>query len=360
MATTISAYPTKDHSKSVRAGQARWQRVTLLSVLGYETLGCFSGGGMLALAPDGRLMKMPVDMMHGVFPDFLIPGIILIALGILNAVAFIAVLRRHASAWLMAGLATGSLIVWFMIEIAILHGFHWLHAMWGLPVVLGFAVAIPLAPSRERMVRIALLSCGIIAPLLYAMMIVFIPFLYEGYSSFSQAVSELSAIGAPTQEIWMWLGILFEIFFALFGIGLVMSSSGNRYLRIVGIIIIIYSVFTSFWPPMHQRGTELTLTDTLHNVWAIVVLVLMMLMMGFGAAALGRKFRLYSIVTIILLIGFGTLTGLTTSDVEMNSPTPWMGVWQRVNIASFLLWVAVLAIILLMKDYGKRLAVNGE
>lgn len=39
-------------------------------------------------------------------------------------------------------------------------------------------------------------------------------------------------------------------------------------------------------------------------------LVLALLVIGFGAAALGRKFRLYSIATLAVFVVFGTLTGL--------------------------------------------------
>src|SRR5690242_3291531 len=74
--------------------QATWQRVILLIVLGYEAVGCLAGGSMLTAAPDGRLMDMPVSLMHGVFPDFLIPGIILFGLGVLNTLAFISVFRK--------------------------------------------------------------------------------------------------------------------------------------------------------------------------------------------------------------------------------------------------------------------------
>lgn len=41
-------------------------------------------GSLLVGAPDGRLMDMPVGMMHGVFPNFLIPGLIVLGMGILN------------------------------------------------------------------------------------------------------------------------------------------------------------------------------------------------------------------------------------------------------------------------------------
>jgi len=129
--------------------QPTWQRVILLCVLGYEGAGALAGGILLVAAPDGRLMDMPVDIMHGFFPDFLIPGLILIGLGILTTAAFAAVLRRTRADWLLAGLALGGLAVWFIVEIAILREVHWLHAMWGLPVVAGGLAALPLVPSRR-------------------------------------------------------------------------------------------------------------------------------------------------------------------------------------------------------------------
>ena len=54
--------------------QLRLTRMILLAVLGYEAVGCLLGGSLLVAAPDGRLMDMPVDIMHGVFLDFFIPG----------------------------------------------------------------------------------------------------------------------------------------------------------------------------------------------------------------------------------------------------------------------------------------------
>ena len=126
--------------------QPRWQRITLLSVLGYETAGALSGGFLLALAPDGRLMDMPVEIMHGFFKDFLVPGLMLIGLGVLNAVAFIAVILKKRNGWFFSGLALGGLVIWFTVEILILQEVHWLHAMWGLPVIIGCLMIVPLIP----------------------------------------------------------------------------------------------------------------------------------------------------------------------------------------------------------------------
>lgn len=73
----------------------------------------------------------------------------------------------------------------------------------------------------------------------------------------------------------------------------------------------------------------------------------MMLIMGFGAAALGKKFRFYTIATWAAFIVFGILTWLESPGMEKNLPTPWIGVWERINIGAFMLWIIVLAIALL-------------
>jgi hypothetical protein len=130
--------------------QPKWQRITLLGVLGYETAGGLSGGILLALAPDGRLMDMPVEIMHGFFNDFFIPGLMLIGLGIINAAAFVTVLVKKRNGWVFSGLALGGLIIWFTVEIIVLKEFHWLHAMWGLPVILGCVMMISLIPRRQQ------------------------------------------------------------------------------------------------------------------------------------------------------------------------------------------------------------------
>ncbi|MHB1279467.1 MAG: hypothetical protein ACYC1Q_13850 [Bacteroidia bacterium] len=124
-------------------------RITLLTVLGYEALGCLAGGAMLIAAPDGSYLQMPVEILHGVFPDFFIPGIILFALGILGSFAFFSVLRKKRNDWLLTGLTLGGLLIWFVVEIIILQELHWLHLMWGLPVLLGWVVEIPLINLRK-------------------------------------------------------------------------------------------------------------------------------------------------------------------------------------------------------------------
>jgi hypothetical protein len=201
------------------------------------------------------------------------------------------------------------------------------------------------------MLRKILLVCGVLSSLLYVAMNIFVAMQWEGYSSASQTVSELSAIGAPTRPLWVLLAIPYTLLVAAFGWGVWASARRNRPLRVVGGLMIAYGVIGLAWPPMHLREVlatgGATLTDTMHIVFTMVTVLLMLLAIGFGAAAFGRRFRLYSIATIVILVAFGALTGLDAPRIDANLPTPWIGVWERINIGVFLLWVVVLAIALL-------------
>jgi len=192
-----------------------------------------------------------------------------------------------------------------------------------------------------------LLICGILSSLLYVLMNIFVPLLFEGYNIPSQTVSELSAINAPTRTLWVFLAIVYILLFAAFGWGVWKSANGNRSLRIVATLIMVYAIINVYWPPMHLRGNEPTLTDTLHIVWAMVTITMMMLIMGFGAAALGKPFRLYTIATFIVFLTFGVLIGIEAPGIPKNLPTPRIGIWERFNIGAYMLWVIMFAIALL-------------
>lgn len=201
------------------------------------------------------------------------------------------------------------------------------------------------------MVRKMLVLCGILASTLYVAMTLFVGMLWEGYSSWSQTISELSAIGAPTRPLWIVLGAIYTVLMIAFGWGVVKSAPHNRALRIAGALLVIQGVFGLFWPPMHQREVLAagggTLTDTMHIAWTIVTSLFFMFALGFGAVAFGKRFRRYSIATMAIVFAAGAWTGTYASRLEANLPTPWAGVWERVNTTAFMVWIAVLAIALL-------------
>ncbi len=201
-----------------------------------------------------------------------------------------------------------------------------------------------------------MLICGLLSSLLYVAMLIFVPMQYEGYNSASQTISELSAIGAPSRPLWVPLGIVYTLLIAVFGWGIRQSAFQNRKLRIAGDLLFIYGIIGIGWvfAPMHQRevlaGGGGTISDTMHLVMGAVSNLFMMSAMGFAAAAFGKRFRLYTIITIVSLLTFGILTGMSAPDVNANRPTPWVGIYEIIMLGVFLLWVVVLAIILLKKE----------
>jgi pimeloyl-ACP methyl ester carboxylesterase len=212
------------------------------------------------------------------------------------------------------------------------------------------------------MLRKTLLLCGVFSSVFYVAMNIYVAAHAEGYSAISQTVSELSAIDAPTRALWMPLGFLYGVLVLAFGFGIWLSSGRNRCLRVAGALLIAYAVFGFFWPPMHLRpvlaGGGGTLSDTLHIAWTFVSGVLMMTAIGFAATAFGQRFRAYSIGTIVLLIGFGVVTGMDAPNLQANLPTPWIGLWERIDMSFGLLWVVVLAVGLLRRQ--DSVAVSGR
>jgi hypothetical protein len=211
--------------------------------------------------------------------------------------------------------------------------------------------------TRHLIVRKVLLVCGIIASLVYVSAAILGAMQWEGYSSTSQTVSELFAIDAPSRPLVVALFLTFSVLVIAFGVGVWGSARGKRALRVVGVLFVVNEargIVGTLFAPMHLRGVAGTSTDIWHMLITILNVLLILLIIGFGATAFGKRFRLYSIATILVLVVFGTLAGLDGPRLAANLPTPWMGVMERINIGAYLLWLAVLAIALLRAPEGRE------
>ncbi|HTQ47673.1 MAG TPA: DUF998 domain-containing protein [Polyangiaceae bacterium] len=199
-----------------------------------------------------------------------------------------------------------------------------------------------------------LLACGIAYALLYAANDVICANVWRDYSSASQTISELSAIGAPSRPVWVAIGLVDTVLLLAFGVGVWGYAAGKRSLRVTAASLLAIGVLGPFWPPMHLRGTPATLTDTMHLVFTAIVVPLILLAMGFGAASFGRRFRVYSIATLVVVFAAGALTSVQGPRVAANEPTPCIGVLERVNVGGYLVWVAVLAVVLLRATNARQ------
>jgi len=181
---------------------------------------------------------------------------------------------------------------------------------------------------------------------------------YEGYSFTSQAISELAAIGAPSKPFVDPFFIAYDLVALAFGIGVLREAAGrNRALRIAAAMLIGYGAigFTavavagpSFFA-MHQRGAGSLGSDAPHIILTGVLVLLLLLAMGFGSLALGKRFCVYSFATVLIVITFGALTFMFAARLAAGQPTPGMGIIERIDVYSALLWLTVLGIALLRR-----------
>ena len=203
--------------------------------------------------------------------------------------------------------------------------------------------------NKTSLIKV-LLVCGIIASLLYIGTDIFAAMQWEGYSSFSQTASELAGINAPTRPLIVPLWVTYSLLVYAFGAGVFGSAGEKRALRITAVGLIgkeVLGLVVTLFFPVHLRGVEVSLTDTMHGMLTLAGNLFMLLALLSAAAAFGKRFGLYSIVTSLLLIVFGFLAGLDIPKLAPDLPTPWMGVWERINIFAYMLWTVVLAVVLL-------------
>ena len=196
----------------------------------------------------------------------------------------------------------------------------------------------------------ALLWCGVVGSLLYIATDMAAANLWQGYSYTSQQVSELSAIGAPTRPLWLVMTSLFAPLMIAFGVGVWRSAGRKRSLRIVGILMAVFGVVGWLWAflaPMHLRGTVALATDASHIVFAVVQLTVMTTFIVLGGVALGGGFRIYSIATIVSMLGAGGFAGTATTAIAAGQPTPWMGLVERVSVYAPMLWIVLFGAALL-------------
>lgn len=197
-----------------------------------------------------------------------------------------------------------------------------------------------------------LLLCGMLSSLLWMGADVLASMLYQGYSYTSQAISELSAIGAPTKALLSMTGMIYEVLLLAFGYGVLRLAGQKRALRITGILLITHAILAlvSFFFPMNLREAEKTISDTIHVIIYSIIPLLILFIIWFGSTANGKWFRYFSFGTILVLILFGILTGMAAPRVAAGLPTPWLGIYERINAYGYMVWVIVFAVVLLRKE----------
>jgi hypothetical protein len=212
-------------------------------------------------------------------------------------------------------------------------------------------------------VQQVLLGCGVVAPLLFVVANdVVAAARYDGYDRIARPVSELSATYAPSRPVLVPLLVLFELLMIAFWIGVWRGARANRALRGTSGLMLGFAVLGLLAFPFPMVTDEVLGANSIHTIiWGVITPLLMLAGIGASAAAFGKAFRVYAILTLVALVAFSVLTGVEAAQINAGVPVPWFGVTERALIAPWLLWVAVLAIALLRgQAEGSKVASAGQ
>jgi hypothetical protein len=213
--------------------------------------------------------------------------------------------------------------------------------------------------SARLIVMKTLLGCGAASAALYIAMDTVAALRYDGYSYRSQTISELSAVGSPTRAFWLVASVPYALLVIGFALGVIAAARGRGSLRAIGAMIGAIGVLALVaWPfaPMHQRAVlavgEGTASDTMHLVLSGADGILMLAIIGIGAATSRGRFRLYSLLTMATVLAMAPYNAIGGARLSNGEPTPWLGIVERVMVFAPMIWLAVLGVRLWQAEDG--------
>lgn len=198
---------------------------------------------------------------------------------------------------------------------------------------------------------------GVAAFLSYIAAMIFSPGAYPGYDSMSQAVSDLSAVNAPSRERWEMLAAVYNAFTlpCLFAVCIYIREKLNKPLR-AGIYLFTlmsciskvgYGMF-----PLSDSGNAGTFQDIMH-VYVVTPLVVILsiaslitIMVG-GYRSKGRYRSLAVCATVALGMMFAGPIGMGVF------PKAYFGIFERFSVLAATGFTAVLGIAL-FRGFGEK------
>lgn len=202
-----------------------------------------------------------------------------------------------------------------------------------------------------------LLSCGILASLLYLATDLWAGKLLKGYSSSTQSMSELGAAGSPTRQLVVVLTLAAGTFLIVFGVGVWKTSASMILPRIVAGLIIGNAVAgllaTLFFPNRLGVRPEFGTPGVLLMFLSVLCFVLAMV---FGVVAFHGWMRFVSMAIPVAYVLLATLRFATAASSNIGTPV-LIGTQERTMAYSFLAWLIALAVHLWLSN---RTLVDGS
>lgn len=208
---------------------------------------------------------------------------------------------------------------------------------------------MPLTITEREWLEQVLLFCGVLAPAVYLTTDRLAGKLLSGYSFTSHSMSELSAVGASTRSLTVWLNLVAAVLMISFGAG-VWRMGGQALLpRIVGGFVIanaVLGLIGIFFFPTHFGERPNFFTPGVITMFLSVVCFV--LAMCFGVAAYTGWLRILSIGIPVSYVLLTLLRFAAAASSHPGGDMSLIGAQERTMAYSFLFWVLALVVYLLL------------
>ncbi len=131
---------------------------------------------------------------------------------------------------------------------------------------------------------------------------------WKGYSYAAQSVSELRAIGVPARYFLIPILFIYTLLEVAFGFGICRATGQKRGLRIAGGLLIGLGLMGTPCFQLNLGDTVGSFANTLHILLTAVTMLVLLLIVGYGAMADGNWFHLYSYATFLVFVVTGVWT----------------------------------------------------
>ncbi len=200
---------------------------------------------------------------------------------------------------------------------------------------------------------------GMLAPLVYVFAVILGGFIMPEYTHIYNTISELTGAGFPDFLILDILFIFYNLLLMAFALGgLLFFQSGNpRLARTLFTLLLaagLIGLLLSFFP-QDMRGSAPTFAGKTHIILAAIIspaTVASALIAGFAFRSdpVYQRLSGFSFVMALVILATGGATA-----VSIASDSPIGGVFERLTIGAFLLWLYVLAARINSHNYQKAI-----
>lgn len=195
---------------------------------------------------------------------------------------------------------------------------------------------------------------GLVGPVIYILAVILGGILRSDYSFLYNTISELTVTNAPNLVLISVLFGIYNFSLFLFGIGAFLDNeidSSRKYkaatlmLATIGILGLLLLFF-----PQDPRNSAVTFQSTMHIAIAGIIslfILISVLLIGINFRKIKemKSFSIYSFVSFVVILVSGG-----AAAISVGTNYAYGGLFQRITIFTFMLWVIVFSYLILRKN----------